>query len=628
MSGSSVTRPITATGRSQRRQTASTAGHWAGSTIATMRSCDSEIITSNGSRPGSRRGIASRSTSIPVPPRSAVSQVAQVMPAAPRSWTPTTRPFEISSSVASISSFSANGSPTWTDGRLDGSWSPKVADASTDAPPMPSRPVAEPYRTTRLPDAVGRRPGEHPVLEQPDGHDVDQRVALVRGVEHELAAHRRHADAVAVPADAAHDAVDEVPRPRVGRVAEPERVEDRDRPRAHREHVAQDPADAGRRALVRLDGRRVVVGLDLERDREPVADRDHAGLLPHPGDDVAAGGRERREQRPGALVRAVLAPHDAEHRELEVVGIAAQLLADRLELDVLEPEGAVQRGGGGRRHPATPDSSAAAGRPRGARDRARRRPLGRAHHQRADDAQAVVGAEQRLGGRLGVRHEARHVAGGVAHARDPAQRAVGVARVVGPGHGAVGVRVAPQHAARRARARRGPRRRRSSSPRRGRPASGAATPSSSRVNGVSRCSGSSVTSRHTKRRARFRSSAPGTSPASASTWKPLQIPSTGPPRSANAATALHDRAEPRDDAGAQVVAVREAAGQQDAVHAVEIRRLVPQDHRLRAGERDGVDRVDVAVGAREQDDADAGRHPAAPAVAVVAPAASPSDSTS
>ena len=90
----------------------------------------------------------------------------------------------------------------------------------------------------------------------------------------------------------------------------------------------------------------------------------------------------------------------------------------------------------------------------------------------------------------------------------------------------------------------------------------------------------------------------------------------------------HHRAEPRDDAGAQVVAVREAAGQQDPVHAVEIRRLVPQDHRLRAGERDGVDRVDVAVGAREQDDADAGRHPAAPAVAVVAPAASPSDSTS
>ncbi len=151
MSGSSVTRPMIATGRSQRSQTALTASQRCGSTIATIRSWDSEIMTSNGSRPGSRRGIASRSTRIPVPPRSAVSHVAQVMPAAPRSWMLTTSPFAISSRVASISSFSANGSPTWTDGRLEGSCSPNVAEARTDAPPMPSRPVALPYRTTRLP---------------------------------------------------------------------------------------------------------------------------------------------------------------------------------------------------------------------------------------------------------------------------------------------------------------------------------------------------------------------------------------------------------------------------------------------------------------------------------------------
>ena len=218
--------------------------------------------------------------------------------------------------------------------------------ASTDAPPIPSRPVAEPYSTTRLPGAVGGGAGQHPVLEQPDRHHVDQRVALVRRVEHELAAHRRHADAVAVPADAAHDAVDEVPGPRVGRVAEAQGVEDGDRPRAHREHVAQDPADAGRRALVRLHRGRVVVRLDLERDREPVADRDHARLLPHPGDDVAPVVGQRREQRPRALVRAVLAPHHAEHGELEVVRVAAELLADRVELDVRR--GPV-RGGAARR---------------------------------------------------------------------------------------------------------------------------------------------------------------------------------------------------------------------------------------------------------------------------------------
>ena len=110
----------------------------------------------------------------------------------------------------------------------------------------------------------------------------------VRRVEDELAADRRHADAVAVAADAPHDALDEVPRPRIGRVAEPQRVEHGDRPGAHREDVAEDPADAGRGALVRLDGARVVVRLDLERDGEPVADRDDAGVLARPGDDALA----------------------------------------------------------------------------------------------------------------------------------------------------------------------------------------------------------------------------------------------------------------------------------------------------------------------------------------------------
>ena len=248
-------------------------------------------MTSNGSRPGSRRGIASRSTRIPVPPRSAVSQVAQVIPAAPRSWMLTTSPFAISSRVASISSFSANGSPTWTRrplrrvllaerrGREDGGPADAVA----------ARGAA--VQDDEVAGAVRRGVGEHPVLEQADGHHVDQRVALVGGVEHELAAHRGHADAVAVAADAAHDAVDEVARPRVRRIAEAQRVEHRDRARAHREDVAQDPADAGRGALVRLHRGRVVVALDLERDRQAVADRDHARLLADAGDDVLALGR-------------------------------------------------------------------------------------------------------------------------------------------------------------------------------------------------------------------------------------------------------------------------------------------------------------------------------------------------
>ena len=168
MSPSAVTRPMIATGRPHRSQTSSTAGHCPGSTAAHIRSCDSEIMTSNGSRPGSRRGIASRSTSIPAPARSAVSDVAQVMPPAPRSWRPTTRPRSMSSRLASMSSFSANGSPTWTEGRLDGSSWVNVALARTDAPPIPSRPVADPYRTTRSPGlpavaSVRRRSSSSPM---------------------------------------------------------------------------------------------------------------------------------------------------------------------------------------------------------------------------------------------------------------------------------------------------------------------------------------------------------------------------------------------------------------------------------------------------------------------------------
>ena len=182
----------------------------------------------------------------------------------------------MSSRLASISSFSANGSPTWTEGRLDGSSSVNVALARTEAPPIPSRPVAEPYRTTRLPGPGRGRQGQQPLLEEADGHHVDERIARVARVEDELATDRRHADAIAVAADPAHDAVDQVAGAGVRRIAEAQRIEDGDRPRPHREDVAQDPADAGRGALVRLDGRGVVVRLDLERDRQPVADRDDA----------------------------------------------------------------------------------------------------------------------------------------------------------------------------------------------------------------------------------------------------------------------------------------------------------------------------------------------------------------
>ena len=55
-----VTVPTTAARTSQRAQMASTSSRSAGSTIASIRSCDSLVITSNGAMPGSRRGTSDR----------------------------------------------------------------------------------------------------------------------------------------------------------------------------------------------------------------------------------------------------------------------------------------------------------------------------------------------------------------------------------------------------------------------------------------------------------------------------------------------------------------------------------------------------------------------------------------
>ena len=68
----------------------------------------------------------------------------------------------------------------------------------------------------------------------------------------------------------------------VVRGAEAQAVEQRDRPGAHRDDVAEDAADPGRGALERLDRGGVVVALGLEGDGEPVTEVEHAGVLPGP----------------------------------------------------------------------------------------------------------------------------------------------------------------------------------------------------------------------------------------------------------------------------------------------------------------------------------------------------------
>src|SRR5690606_25662202 len=112
-----------------------------------------------------------------------------------------------------------------------------------------------------------------------DGHRVDERVALVRVLEVDLAPDVGDADTVGVVADPLHHAGEEVPYTRAVQGAEAERVEHRDGAGAHGEDVPQDAAHARGRTLVRLDGRRVVVRLDLERHGVAVAQIDDAGVL-------------------------------------------------------------------------------------------------------------------------------------------------------------------------------------------------------------------------------------------------------------------------------------------------------------------------------------------------------------
>ena len=288
-------------------------------------------MISYGVIPVSRCGTSLTSISTPTPPRLPISLVEQVSPAAPMSWMPTSAPVFITSRQASSSSFSVNGSPTWTAGPLLFRLLVELRRRHRRAVDAVAAGLGADV-VDGVADAAGRALDDVVVPGDAEAEHVDQRIAVVRLVEGDLAADRRDADAVAVAADAGDDAFEDAAVERhVGR-AEAQRVQQRHRPRAHREDVANDAADAGGRALVRLDERRVVVRLDLEHRRQAVADVDGAGVLSRPLQHAAAGGRQRLQVDARALVAAVLGPHHREDAELGQVGLAAHQLADAFVL--------------------------------------------------------------------------------------------------------------------------------------------------------------------------------------------------------------------------------------------------------------------------------------------------------
>src|ERR671910_494812 len=119
---------------------------------------------------------------MPTPPRLAVSLVAHVSPAPPRSWMPTTRLASSMARHASMSRFSSNGSPTCTLGRF-------AASVSSSLKPADGQ------------DAEA----EH----------VDERVVLIGLVEDQFAPNSGDTHRVPVPADTRDDALGDPPAARI-----------------------------------------------------------------------------------------------------------------------------------------------------------------------------------------------------------------------------------------------------------------------------------------------------------------------------------------------------------------------------------------------------------------------------
>ncbi len=176
----------------------------------------------------------------------------------------------------------------------------------------------------------------------------------------------RQTDLVAVVGDAGDDALADAPRmqgafrQRLGGEvggSEAQHVGDGDRPVAGSEHVADDATDPRVGAAERLDGRRMVVRLGLQRQRLALGERHDPGVADERRADVLGadplGGvaelaQQRcdvvsvdRDRRPERLVGAVLAPRLGQRLQLDVDRIATasrEVVADGDQLLPVEGE--------------------------------------------------------------------------------------------------------------------------------------------------------------------------------------------------------------------------------------------------------------------------------------------------
>ena len=152
-------------------------------------------------------------------------------------------------------------------------------------------------------------------------HRVDKDVAIIGGMEVGFAANRRNADAIAIATNAGNDALHQMLHLGVIRPSKTQRVHVGNRTRTHGEDVAQDAANASRRALIRLDIRRVVVALHLEDRRLPVTNVDDARIFAGAADYPRRFCRQLFQMDARAFVAAMLRPHHREYAEFDKVGL-------------------------------------------------------------------------------------------------------------------------------------------------------------------------------------------------------------------------------------------------------------------------------------------------------------------
>ena len=365
--------------------------------------------------------------------------------------------------------------------------------------------------------------------------------------------------------DPRHDAPQEAPGRRRAQFAEPQRIGQQDRPGPHGEDVPDDAPHPGRRPLERLDGARMVVGLDLEGDRPAVADVDDAGVFLARLDEdppESAGrppllGREPLQERPRVLVGAVLRPHDREDAQLGQRRVA--------------PEGPPDDAYSSGRRPCFFTSSGvigwlSTGSGLGGRGRLMR---GRsAAGNRTDQDGAATARPSWLGwnrskARSGCGIMPKTLPALVADAGDVVQRAVGV------------VRVAQRGSARWPRAAPARPRRCGSCPRRGRSAARIRAPS---VAGLKDGVLASTAQRAGDAAVFERGVADQRPRQEARLAQDLEAVADAedqPAAGGKVPHRLHDRREPRDGAAPQVVAVGEPARHDHEVGVAQARVLVP-----------------------------------------------------